>query len=286
MADSSGAGGAAGQMVDMFINAFGRSQAEAEAREGQRAISNAYYEALGIIPPDLDATDLQQQGDSQYNYITEDPRLRNYQMQALDQLGSIAAAGGGQTAQDYEAYQRARQQAGMMSNAARGAAMNEQQQRGLQGGNAALLANLTASQNANNQANQMGVQAASDSRARYLAALNQLGSQSANVRGQDYGIASNRASAQDAINKFNTQMRQDTQRYNQGLSQQNFQNQMAASNLHSNAANQYNQSRRGRQGDKQEDAAVWGEAAGNLTNSLVSMAGGGGGGSGGGGFGF
>lgn len=286
MAGGGGAGAIGGQMVDMFINAFGRSQADAEAREGQRAVTNAYYEALGLTPPDLDAIDLQQQQDTALGQIAEDPRLRDYQMQALDQLGSIVAAGGGMTAQDYEAYQRARQQAGMMSNAARQAALNEQQQRGLQGGNAALLSNLVSSQNANNQANQMGVQAASDSRARYLQALNQLGSQSSNVRGQDYGIASNRASAQDAINKFNAQMRQDTQKYNQGLSQQNFQNQAAAIGVHSNAAQQYNDARRNRQGDKQEDAAVWGEAAGNLTNSLISSAGGGGGMGGSGGFGF
>lgn len=280
MADSSGAGGIAGQMVDMFINAFARSQAENEAREGQRAITNAYYEALGVIPPDLDAIDLQQQQNTELGNIAEDPRLRDYQMKALGQLGSIVDAGGGMTSQDYEAYQRARQQAGMMANAARGAANTEQQQRGLQGGNAALLSNLASSQNANNQANQMGVQAASDSRARYLAALNQLGSQSGAVRGQDYGIASNRASAQDAINKFNAQMRNDTQKYNQGLSQQNFQNQAAAVGLHSNAAQMYNNSRRNRQDDKQEEGAVWGGAAGNLTNSLISSAGGGGGGGG------
>ena len=94
MADSSGAGGAAGQMVDMFINIFGRSAAEAQAREGQNAISNAYYEALGLIPPDLDAIDLQQQGNTELGNIAEDPRLREYQMKALDQLAGVVDAGG------------------------------------------------------------------------------------------------------------------------------------------------------------------------------------------------
>lgn len=264
--------------------------------QGRQAIEDAYLKAQGFTPEQIAEIHADPQAQTELSKIHEDPRLRQYQMEALDQLGSIVGAGGKMTAQDYEAFQKARQQAGMMANAARGAAATEQQQRGLTGGNAALLSNLVASQNANNQANMMGVQAASDARERYLQALNSLGSQSSNVRGQDYQIAANRANAQDSINRFNSQMQQDVQRFNTGIQQQNIGNQANALRMKMDAANQlaggnanyanWDSTMGGRvaaAGAKSMEQG--GAAADEFMNFFMGGMGGGGGGSGGGGMG-
>lgn len=277
---ASGAGGAVagvGQLVNMGINVIGRSAAEAKAREGEEAQLRAYLEQLGILPPQLDVLDLQQQEDSQLGNIEEDAQLRAYQMQALEQLGDIVGSGG-MTDQDRAAYQQARANAGMVDAGLRGAAQQRAQQLG--GVQNAYVGDLLASQAAVNQANQMGVQAASDSRERYLKALDALSGQSSNVRAQDYAVAANAAQAQDAINRFNTGMRWDTAKYNQGLSQQNFQNQMALANQRAQAAQQYDASKRGRANDKRMDAGYWGEQSSNLINTLGQGAASGGSGGG------
>lgn len=282
----SGAGfaDAAGQMVNMGINVIGRSAAEGKAREGEEAQFLAYLEQLGILAPQLDVLDLQQQDGTNLAGIEEDARLRAYQMQALEQLGNIVNAGGEMTDQDRAAYQQARMNAGMVDAGLRGAASQRANQLG--GAQNSYIGDVLASQAAVNQANNMGVKAASDSRDRYLQAINALSGQSSNVRGQDYTVAANAANAQDAINRFNTGMRWDTAKYNQGLSQQNFQNQMNLAQQRLNATQQYDNSKRARAADKRNDAGYWGEQSSNLISTLGSSAGGGGGmggGSGGGG---
>lgn len=284
----SGAGAAdiAGQLVNMGINVIGRSAAEGKAREGEEAQWQAYLEQLGILTPQLDVLDLQQQDGTNLSEIEEDARLRDYQMKALEQLGDIVAAGGQMTDQDRAAYQAARNNAGMIDAGLRGAAAQRAAQLG--GPQNSYVGDLMASQAAVNQANDAGVKAASDSRDRYLKAIDALGGQSSGTRAQDYTVAANAANAQDAINRFNTGMRWDTAKYNQGLSQQNFMNQMALSNQRQNATQQYDNSKRGRANDKRQDAGYWGEQSSNLVSSLGSAAGGGmgGGGSGGSGMDF
>ena len=279
-----GAFDALGQLVNMGINVIGRSAAEGKAREGEEAQTRAYLEQLGILPPQLDVLDLQQQQGSGLADIDEDAKLRAYQMQALEQLGNIVS-NEGMTDKDRAAYQQARLNAGMVDAGLRGAAEQQAAQRGMQGSQAALVGNLLAGQAATNQANIAGVNAASDSRDRYMQALNALSGQSGQTRAQDYTVAANAANAQDAINRFNTGQRWDTAKYNQGLSQQNLANQMAVAQQRAAAAGQYDNSKRNRAGDKRSDAGYWGEQSSNLISSLGegAMGGGMGGGSGGGG---
>lgn len=284
MADnSSGAGALLGQMSNMLINALGRGAGEAYDREGERAIQNAYYEQLGILAPQLNQLRLEQQQRTGLKDISEDTRLRDYQLQALQSLGNIVGAGGGLTAEDAATLAKTRQETGIMNAGLRGAAAQNAEARGIGGSQAALLSNLNAAQAATNQANVANTQAAGDARARYLKALDALSGQASNLRAQDYAKAANEATAQDAINRFNANMRWGNAQYNQGLSQQNFENQMNLVNQRLGAAGGYNNAMRARGGDKKQDAGYWGEQVGNFVNSAVSSAGGGMGGSGGGG---
>jgi hypothetical protein len=67
-------------------------------------------------------------------------------------------------------------------------------------------------------------------RQRALQALEASGALAGQVRGQDWGIASQRATAQDAINRFNASQRAASQAYNLGLPQQEFENRLRYSN--------------------------------------------------------
>ena len=292
-------GAATGSLLNTFNGLANYLANKPYIEQGRKAIEDAYLRMQGFSPEQIQAIHADPQAQTELSKIHEDPTLRNYQMDALSGLGTIVDAGGAPTAQDYEAYQRARQQAGQQAAAARGAAAHEQQARGMQGGNAALLQNLNASQNANNQGNAMAVQAASDSRERYLQALNALGSQAANVRGQDYGIKSNAANAQDSINRFNAQMRVDAQKFNKGLEQQNLNNRANALQMRMQAAQALaggNANFANWDSDKAARIAAMGaktlEQGGAVADDFMSMFGGGGGtggagfGGGGGGFGF
>ncbi len=265
----------AGSGLDMFINALARGAAEGYAREGDEAQNNAYFEMLGIDAPTLDTLDVQQQQGTGLGGIEEDSRLRAYQLQALEQLGRIAQAGGGMTAQDAEAFNRARQESGAMDAGLRGAAQQRAAQRGILGSNAAYAADLGAAQQATNRGSAMQSQAASDSRQRYLQALDALSGQASGVRGQDYGVASNAATAQDAINRFNAGMRWDNSRFNQGQAQANFNNQLQLGNARRDAAQQYDAGKRRRADDKRTDGQYWGETTSNFLSQLGAAGAGG-----------
>lgn len=264
----------AGALIEFFMNVLGQSKADAERNAALQLRQEGLRDWTNIATPELSALDLQQQDGSEYGGIQEDPRLRQYQMQALEGLGETVASKG-MTAEDAAAYNRARQAAGSIDSGLRGAAESQAAQRGMGGSTASLMSALSAGQAGVNRSSQMGTDAASDARQRYMQALNSLGDSSGQMRGQEYGIASRRAEAQDAINRFNTGMRWQNAMHNQGLSQQNFENQMGLAGGRSNAYNS-TASAYDRRGDTAEKtAAKWGGATKNLWNG---MAGGGWGG--------
>lgn len=145
----------------------------------------------------------QLQQSTQLANIQEDPRLKQYQMRALDELGDIVQAGGKGTAEDALAYDTARQNAASTDMALRGAAESQASARGL-GAAGRFMGALQGAQAGANRMSQEGLQAAADNRKRYLQALNEMGNQAGQVRGQEYNMAANEANAQDAINRFNT----------------------------------------------------------------------------------
>lgn len=180
--------------------------------------------------------------------INLDPATRNAQMQALAQLQSISEQGG------MDSVDRARMadimgQASSMAQGQRGAISQNMAARGLSGSGMEMVQQQMANQNAAQMANQGGLQTAAAAQQRALDAITGAGSMGGQIRNQDYGIASDRARAQDAINNFNIGNRQGTatrnidrtnasnaanvdlrnqqQIANKGLYQQRFDNQVA-----------------------------------------------------------
>lgn len=241
------------------------------------------------------------QGDTQLDSISLDPSTRNAQMQALAQLQAISEQGG------MDSVDRARMadimgQAASQAKGQRDAIAQNMQARGLAGSGMEMVQQQMANQNAAQMANQGGLQTAAAAQQRALDAIMGAGSMGANIRNQDYGIASDRAKAQDAINQFNTQNRQNVmgrnldrtnaintantdlrnqqQINNKGLYQQRFENQVAKAQGAS-GANQALSDRYGRnaaatqqrwaaQGKAQDDMAMEGMKAGGSIAAMMS----------------
>jgi hypothetical protein len=265
-----------GAMTEFFINVMGQSRADAEHNAAKAVMQGAYGDIQGIKTPELQLADLYEQGGAGINGFTEDARTRNAQMKALDGL-TREVDFQGMTPEDAQAYNRSRQAAGSMDAGFRGAAEQQAAQRGMSSSIGAYAGALSSGQAATNRASAEGTQAASDSRQRYLQALEGLSGAGSAIRGQDFGIASQRAQAQDAINRFNVGQKSSTQAYNLGVPQQDFENQMGLGGLKMNSAGQMADELHGRGNRATKDAAKWGAASKNFLGGLGGGGGGGGG---------
>lgn len=262
-----------GAMVEFFINVLGQSRSDAEANAARAVQMDAHRDWMNIDTPELQQADLIEQGPAEISRFTEDPRLRNAQLKALEGLTS-EVDNKGMTPEDAAAFNRARQQAGTMDAGFRGAAEQQMAARGMSSGIGAYASALASGQAATNRGADMGMQADADSRQRYLQALNSLGDMGGQVRGQDFGVASQRAQAQDAINRFNTGQRTQNQAYNLGLPQQGFENSMALAGGRGQSAQGVSNMLMGRADRAEKTAAKWGAGTKNFFAGMPAIGGG------------
>lgn len=139
----------------------------------------------------------------------------------------------GETADDRAAYLRMRNEAGGIANSTNSAVQRNMASRGMAGSGVAFALQQQGAQSAVNRANASGIQAAADARGRYMQALNQAGTLSGQMRGQELDAMK----AQDAINEFNARQQAEADRYNAGINQQNFDNDMELREAEANARN-------------------------------------------------
>jgi hypothetical protein len=143
-------------------------------------------------------------GQSRFETLSEDPRLRMAQMEALQRMQGIAA--GGITPEDRAAMQIANANVAQQNRSAQDAI---QQNLRARGGAVSPAQEMMMRQAANQQAGQAralgGMDMANQARNRALQALSAGSQMAGTVRGQDYGVASDRARAADTISQFNTQ---------------------------------------------------------------------------------
>lgn len=221
--------------------------------EKAAALGNEAIRAYNLDAPELKAGDIapQEVGPTAFGGIKEDPSLKGYQQKALEQL--MAASTGAPTAEDDLAFDEARSAAGQVDTGLRGAAASRAASRGMGGSLQGYVGDLQGAQAGANQAGGMAMQGAADMRRRQQAALAALMRGSTDVRGQEYGMASNKAGAEDALNRFNSGMRFNA-------AQQSFDNRMGMVRG-ANAARENEQQRLlGEAGRKRKDAVAWGDA--------------------------
>lgn len=275
-----------GQLTEVIMSAYGDQASGQDYEAAFQLAQRALADAQGIPLPELQKAIAEEQARSELGNIQEDPRRRSMQDQALEAL-SREVQFQGMTPEDAAAYQRMQAQAGSIESGLRGANESRMRQRGLGSSVAGYAGGLAGAQAGANSANEMGLGIAADSRDRYLKAVDSLGAMAGDVRGQEWNQAAQVGSAQDSINRFNTNNRWNAQQYNLGLGQQNFNNQLtklgAVNSARGNLGSEYKQ-----RGDwKRHLYDKWGrlipQTANNIFSSFAGMGGGMGGGGGGGG---
>lgn len=206
---------AAGGYGEAVGSAAGYYETEDQRKREAAQRAAALAQIMGVNGPQFDQSDL---GPSEFGRISEDPRLKAAQLQALQGFMDKYRAGGLDAqaqAQQAEAFGAANQQ-----DRARRAALSQMMAARGRGGSgseyAAQLENAQSSAQTNAMA---GLDAASGAQQRALQSLMAGGQLGTTMRGQEYEMASRKAAAQDAIAKFNLMNRNQ-------LAQQQFQNQM------------------------------------------------------------
>lgn len=174
-----------------------------------------FLEKLGAQPdltPEMEAY-IQAEA-SRMEGVSADPRLKEAQMKALEQMQSAGITG--LNAEDKYALNKASAQTARDARGRDSAILQNMAMRGMAGGGQELAARMMASQNATqNQAEESDRVAAMAMR-RALESRAQAGTMAGQMRTEDFNEKSSVARAQDEINRFNTQNRINTQQRNVG----------------------------------------------------------------------
>lgn len=212
-----------------LLKLIGGALAAGDREKAMKILEEGYKQATGLEIPKQEALKAVEQIESSLTGYREDPRLKAQQMRALEGLQAEVDMQG-MTPEARAQYDIARSEAGEMAAGLEGAASMRAAQRGV-GGLAAYAGALGGAQAGANRMGQMGVQIAGDARKRYLQALEALGGMGSQVRGQEFGFASQRAAAQDAINRFNAQQQADVNLWNIQAGDRDFKNQLLKQQL-------------------------------------------------------
>jgi hypothetical protein len=231
----------------------------------QQKIALAQYYSTGQLSPEVENEI--KADPSAFEQVVQNQKYSQAQNQALSQLQSLGEEGG------LSLSDKADLQGQMIANANkdranRSAITDEMARRGQLGSGMELQAQLSGAQSAGDRDAQARLQTLGGARDRALQAIQGSGELAGKLQNQDYQMQSDKASARDRINQFNTQnaqgvqqrnvaarnaamaqnlensqniansnidLRNKQEQYNKGLAQQNFENQMQLSGAKANA---------------------------------------------------
>ena len=233
-------------------------------------------QSAGLYTPELEqALAL---GPTALENVSIDPRLRQQQMQALEQFSQIAQTGA--TPADQAMMEMVRRNAAAEAQAKQGQILQEMQARGQGGSGAELIARLQSAESGADRLQQAQLQEAVAKQNARMAALQQQSNLASGLRSQDYGEQMDLAKTRDAIAQFNLQNQQNIGSRNVGArnqaQQQNLQNQQNIANQNvalRNQQQQYNKGLLQQQFQNQMSKATGANAAGqNLAGMFGQQA--------------
>jgi hypothetical protein len=173
------------------------------------------FDPVTAAQAELSQMDAVQMGDTAFDGVSVDPRLKDAQMAALSQLAGIAE-GGGMNAADKANLAAIQSQTGQADRGRREAILQNMQQRGFGGSGNELLAQLSSSQAATDRSAQEGLNIAGMAQQRALDAMMQSGNLAGGIRGQDFGEQARIADARDAVSRFNAGVQNNANQFNAG----------------------------------------------------------------------
>jgi len=206
----------------------GLGEQQAGYKAGERTLDSLRKQWGNLELPELNEYGLerfnnfftpQEVGKTNLSDIQLDPTNLDAQRAALAQLGDISQ--GGLTLQDKVNLLDIQNEVARQDAARQGAIQQNMAERGMGGGGAELAQRLMAQQAGSDRAANDSRNVAAMAQQRALDAIMQRGQLGGQMRMQEYGIASDAAAAQDAINRFNAGQRQEGQRVAQDLEMAN-----------------------------------------------------------------
>lgn len=203
--DPSMALSAGGAAVSLIARLIGEAIASGDMARAEQLKQQAVAEYGDGVLPRLEQAQAQEVGATELGNIKTDGVGRGAQVSALERLASFAD--GGFSPEDAAEQRRVVDESAGV--AARQAAQGEQlaAARGLRRSGLSQALNMQAAQGGAQSAADASAQLAAQRRQRQLQAIGMMGSQGGALRGADYGEQADRATAQDAINRFNANMR-------------------------------------------------------------------------------
>lgn len=230
---------------------------EIPADLANRIYYNQYQSAGNLTPEQEKIINAQPSAAGQ---VTGDKNLQAAQLEALNALKGISQTG--MSATDKARLNQIQQLSATRAEGQRQAILQNFAQRGQGGSGNELIAQLQASQNAANQANQQGLDVAANAQQNALQALGQYGQAAGQMENQKFGQEFQAGGAQDLLNRFNVQNQQGVQQRNVGTA-----NTAQASNLN-NQQNILNKNT----GDANQEMLRQKEAQQQLFNDQIAKA--------------
>lgn len=212
-------GGMAGNMMSQGDRdkAAGLSQQALDAINGVTVPSVAEQKLIleelrraGVYTPEME--EAYQMPDSEMGNISTDPRLKQAQLNSLLKLQEIGD--GGMNMEDKAALNRLLSSNNAQERGSREAIQQDMSRRGMSGSGFELASMLANQQGSADRMAQQGMDIKAQAEKRALEALMQSGTLAGSIQGQDFDQQAQVAQAKDAINQFNTQLRQDVQSRN------------------------------------------------------------------------
>lgn len=204
----------------------------------QMKLALEQYQSAGQIDPEMGSTINAQ--DSLMNNVSADPRLREAQMRSLNQLQQMGV--GGMRPEDQAALNSVLNKTNQQANANNQAVLQNMQQRGIGGSGNELAAKMLNNQAAANASSQQGLDIAGQASQRALQAIMNAGNLGGQMESMQFGQDSQKAQAQDIINKYNAMNQQQVSNTNVGTRNaaqaQNLANKQSLMNSNTGLANQ------------------------------------------------
>jgi len=221
--------GAIGAIAPIVGGIIGGERGGREGRRGRRALEGSLagfdidvptieeQELALILPEYIGGYDPLSEagidlGPSAMEGISLDPRMRDVQMGALEQLSELGQTG--LTEADIAAFRQLRRQAAGESQAQQGRILQNLAERGMGGSGMELAARLSAAQAATDRLSAGGDQLAQMAQSRALQALGQSAGLAGDIRGQEFGEQSDVARSKDIVSQFNIQNQLSQQQRN------------------------------------------------------------------------
>lgn len=176
-------------------------------------INKDEYKDVEFLNPEY-AGDLEaiQQDGTAFEDISTDPNVNNAQLSALSELEQLADKG--YTLQDEANQRKFINRANTEARANREAIDQKMMERGLSGSGLAYVSKLQADQENANRLAEQGTDLASANADRRLQAIQGMGDYSSQLRSQQFGEASTKAGAKDAVANYNTGLLNQTAQLN------------------------------------------------------------------------